>query len=105
VGYIIRPWMGVSLYSVDQIVIMRYRLVVDRGALVTRIAAGSPADKAGIKAGDVITAIDEKEIKAVDDLNDIVHGYSIGQQINVTYYRGSLKNRVSLVLTASPPPG
>jgi serine protease Do len=105
VGYIIRPWMGVSLYSVDQIVIMRYRLAVDRGALVTRIAAGSPADNAGIQAGDVITAIDEKEIKAVDDLNDIVHGYGIGQQINVTYYRGSLKNTVSLVLTASPPPG
>jgi serine protease Do len=105
VGYIIRPWMGVSLYSVDQIVILRYRLAVSQGALVTRIAAGSPADKAGIQAGDVITAIDDREIKAVDDFNEIIHSYRTDQQIRVTYYRGSAKNDVSLTLTASPPPG
>jgi serine protease Do len=105
VGYIIRPWMGVSLYSVDKIVIMRYRLAVDKGAMVTRIAAGSPADKAGISAGDVITAIDNKEVTSVDELNNIIHECSIDQQIQVTYYRGSTKNKVSLVLIASPPPG
>ncbi len=103
VGYIIRPWMGVSLYSVDKVVILRYRLSVDKGAMVTRIAAGSPAEKAGITAGDVITAIDKREVTSAEDLNIIIHECRIGQQIQVTYYRGSVKNQVSLELIASPP--
>ncbi|MBN1191893.1 MAG: trypsin-like peptidase domain-containing protein [Dehalococcoidales bacterium] len=105
VGYIIRPWMGMSLYTVDQIVILRYRLAVDKGAMVTRIAADSPADKAGITAGDVITAIDDREVASAEDLNRIIRECNIGQEIQVSYYRGSVKNRVSLVLIASPPPG
>jgi serine protease Do len=105
IGYIIRPWIGVNLYTVDQIVVLRYRLGVNSGALVTRIVSGSPADKAGIQAGDVITAIDGHEISSVNDLNILFHKYNIGQQITLTYYRGSVRNTVDLVLTASPPPG
>jgi serine protease Do len=104
VGYIIRPWIGVSLYTVDQLVVLRYRLAVNQGALVTQVASGSPADKAGIRAGDVITAINDKEVGNVDDLNSIIHNYNIGQQVDITYYRGNVKNMVSLTLAASPPP-
>lgn len=103
VGYAIRPWIGVNLYTVDQLVILRYRLGVNQGALVTQVASGSPADKAGIKAGDVITSIDGKDITTVDDLNTILHGYNIGQQVSITYYRGSTSAIVSLTLASSPP--
>jgi serine protease Do len=105
VGYVIRPWLGVGLYTVDQIVVLRYGLSVNQGALVTQLVSGSPADKAGIKAGDVITAIDGKEVANVDDLNKIIHGYAIGQQVSITYYRGTAKNTVSVTLASSPPPG
>jgi len=101
---VIRPWMGVGLYTVDQVVVLRYNLAVNQGALVTRVASGSPADKAGIKARDVITAIDGKEVTSVDDLNKIIHNYAIGQQISITYYRGPDKNTVQLMLAKSPPP-
>ncbi len=104
VGYVVRPWMGVSLYTVDQIVVLRYNLAVNQGALVTQVVSGSPADKAGMKAGDVITAIDNKEVTSVDDLNKIIHNDAIGQQVSVTYYRGPTKNTVSLTLVSSPPP-
>jgi serine protease Do len=103
VGYAIRPWLGVSLYTVDQIVVLRYNLAVSQGALVTQVASGSPADKAGIRAGDVITAINNKDIASVDDLNNFIHGYQIGQQVNVTYYRGNDKSSVSITLATSPP--
>ena len=56
-GYVIRPYLGAGLYTVDQFVIFRYRLAVNKGVLVTEVASGSPADKAGIKPGDVITAV------------------------------------------------
>ena len=105
IGYVIRPWMGVGLYSVDRVVVLRYNLAVNQGALVTRVVSGSPADKAGIKARDVIVAIDNRDVTSVEDLNKIIHNYSIEQQISVTFYRGSDKNTVSLTLASSPPPG
>jgi hypothetical protein len=37
-------------------------------------------------------------------LNDLLHVSTIGQQASITYYRGNVKNTVSLTLTASPPP-
>ena len=57
-----------------------------------------------MKAGDVITAIEGKDIATVDDLNKIIHSDTIGQQVAITYYRGTAKNTVSLTLDSSPPP-
>ena len=102
VGYAIRPWIGASVYTVDRLVVLRYNLAVNRGALVTQVASDSPADKAGIRARDVITAIAGKAVGSVDDLNSIVHGYQIGQQVDITYYHGKAKNTVSITLAPSP---
>jgi serine protease Do len=104
VGYTVRPWIGISLYTVDQIVVLRYNLAVSQGALVTQVISGSPADKAGIHAGDVVTAVNGKDIASIDDFNNIIHGYQIGQQVSLTYYRGNAENTVSVTLAASPPP-
>ncbi len=103
VGYAIRPWIGVSLYTVDQLAVLRYSLAVNKGALVTGIVGGSPADKAGIQTKDVITAINGKEVASVDDVTSILHGYQIGQQVQITYYRGSAQATVPVTLAASPP--
>jgi serine protease Do len=102
-GYAVRPWLGVSLYTVDQLVVLRYSLAVNQGALITRIAGGSPADKAGLKAGDVITDMDGKNITSADDLNKLIHSYKINQETSITYYRGNVKNKVTLTLAKSPP--
>ena len=103
VGYAIRPWMGVSLYTVDQLVVLRYKLPVSQGVLVTQVAKGSPADKAGIQIGDVITALDDKAVQNVDDVNTLLHEDQIGQGIRLTYYRGTSSNSVTLQLASSPP--
>jgi serine protease Do len=63
-GYVVRPYMGVGSYTVDQFVIQRYNLAVAKGAFITNVAPGSPADKAGIKAGDVVTSLMEKTLPA-----------------------------------------
>jgi serine protease Do len=102
-GYAIRPWIGVNLYTVDQVVVLRYRLAVNQGALVTQVVAGSPAEKAGLQAGDVVTEVDGKPVAGVDDLNKIVHGDQIGQVVTLTYYRGSVAGTVTITLEASPP--
>lgn len=103
-GYIVRPWMGIGLATVDKMVASWYNLAVDKGILVTEVAAGSPAEKAGLKAGDVITAIDGKEMGNTGDLMQLINTYKIGQKIEVTFYRGKTKNSASLTLGESPQP-
>ncbi len=48
-GYITRPWLGVGLYTVDELAIQQLNLSVDKGVLLTEVVAGSPADQAGLE--------------------------------------------------------
>jgi serine protease Do len=102
-GYVIRPWLGVGLYTVDQYAVLRYNLEVDKGALVTEVAAGSPADEAGIKPGDVVTNFEGTEITSADDLIQGIHSSQIGQRVKITFWRGNNKNTTYVTLAESPP--
>jgi serine protease Do len=102
-GYVVRPYLGAGLYTVDQYAIYRFRLPVDKGALVTDVASGSPADKAGIQPGDVITTIDGNDVGSAEEVTRILQSHQVGQQIQVTFYRGNAKKTVAITLTQAPP--
>jgi serine protease Do len=103
-GYVVRPWLGVVLYTVDQYAVFRYGLAVDKGALVTEMAAGSPADEAGIEPGDVITEFAGEEITTADELIQAIHSSQIGQEVEIVFWRGNAKNTTYAILAESPPP-
>ncbi|MCK4368798.1 MAG: trypsin-like peptidase domain-containing protein [Dehalococcoidales bacterium] len=103
-GYVVRPWLGVVLYTVDQYAVLRYGLAVDKGALITEMAVGSPVDEAGIEPGDVITEFAGEEITTADDLIQAIHSSQIGQEVEIVFWRGDVKNTTYAILTESPPP-
>jgi len=103
-GYVVRPWLGVGLFTVDELIARRYNLAVNQGILVTEVAVGSPADQAGIEAGDVITAIEGQEVADVNELIRAIHSFQIGQRVEITFWRGDAKNTTYAVLLESPPP-
>jgi len=103
-GYVVRPWLGVSLYSVNQFAVQRYDLAVDKGALVVSVASGSPADKAGIKEGDVITKFEDQEITELNELIRAIHSSQVGQRVTIAFWRGETKNTAYATLAESPPP-
>jgi len=98
-GHISRPDLGASFYTVDASIASRYNLSVNQGALVTQVTRSSPADSAGLKAGDVITAIDGAAVTTAEGLQLLLQSYKVGQKVQVTYYRGSNKQTVSVTLT------
>jgi serine protease Do len=102
-GYVVRPWLGVVLYTVDQYAVLRYDLAVSEGALITEMATGSPADEAGIKPGDVITNFAGEEIATADDLIQAIHSSEIGQEVEITFWRGNTQNTTYATLEESPP--
>ncbi len=98
VGHVIRPWLGVVLRSVDQSVVSRYDLAVDKGAFITEVISGSPADKAGIEPGDIIVGLDDEEIATAQDLIQAIHSSQIGQEVKITFWRGDTKNTTDVLL-------
>lgn len=103
-GYVVRPYLGVTLYDVDQFVVFRYRLAVDKGAFLISVAEGSPADAAGLKDNDVITRFDNQEITDVNQLLNALHSAQVGQTVSITFWRGKTEQITSATLIKSPPP-
>jgi serine protease Do len=68
------------------------------GVSVKTVAKGSPADKSGIKTGDVITAIDKQPINEPAELFEVIGKHQPGDKITVSYIRNLKKNSVIVVL-------
>lgn len=103
-GEVRRPYIGVSLKSLNEI--PGYHLQetlhlpesVKAGAAILRVAAGSPAAKAGLKEYDVIVALDGNEIKDVVSLRKYLYKKQIGDTMEATFYRDGKKQKVSVKL-------
>jgi len=104
-GYVVRPFLGVQgLLTVDQAVAVFYDLSADKGALIRGVLPGGPADKAGLKAGDVITKFGEQEITEVNELIRAIHSSEVGQEVEITFWRSETENTTHVTLAESPPP-
>jgi serine protease Do len=104
VGYVIRPWLGVVLYTVDEGIADRFELAVNQGSLVTEVVPDSPADKAGLEPGDVIVSFEDREITNTDDLIQAIRSTRIGQQVEIIYWREDTRSTTYATLIESPPP-
>jgi len=103
-GYVVRPWLGVVLYTVDEFTVMRYELAVNEGVLVTQLGSPSPAADAGLEAGDVIVSIDGEKIVTAEELIRVLHSSEIGQTLEITFWRGNTQHTTEALLAESPPP-
>jgi len=103
-GYVTRPWLGVSLYTVDRLVALMNNLSVEEGVLVLEVSKNSPAEAAGLKEGDVITKFDERKTVTTDDLLQAILNSEVGQTVEITFVRGEGTGKTSARLQESPPP-
>lgn len=86
-GRVTRGRIGVQIGQVTKDVAESIGLGKAQGALVTGVEAGSPADKAGVEAGDIITRFDGKPIDKVADLPRLVGNTKPGSKSTVTVFR------------------
>ncbi len=69
------------------------------GALVRQVTAGSPAEKAGLQQGDLITKIGDKAVDGGDTVVGQVRGFKPGQQVKITYMRDGKTAEVTVTLS------
>jgi serine protease Do len=103
-GYVTRPWLGVSLFTVDEFTARVNNLSVDEGALIVDVTDGSPADQAGLERGDVIVAFNGSPVKTSDDILLGIIGSSVGETIDIGYVRDGQQLTTTAQLSESPPP-
>ncbi|HJB54788.1 MAG TPA: trypsin-like peptidase domain-containing protein, partial [Candidatus Olsenella avistercoris] len=82
-------YIGLSMQTVNNQTAYQNNLAVSEGAYVVEVTEGSPADTAGIEAGDVITRIGDAQVTSADDAILAVRSHSIGETVQVTVVRGS----------------
>lgn len=82
-GKVIRGWMGVSIQSVTPALATAFGLEKPVGALVADLVSGGPAEKGGIKRGDIIISFDGKAVKSSSDLPWLVAETPVGKTVDV----------------------
>jgi len=101
-GYVTRPYLGISLLTVDSAIASQFSLATDEGALITSVVTGTPADEVGLLPGDVIIEVDGRKVTTADDVVLAIRDHQIGDPMEITYLRGTVENTVSPILMERP---
>ena len=86
-GHVTRGWLGVSIQEVTPELAKSFDLKEKKGALVSQLVSGSPAEKAGIEQGDVIMEFDGKEVPDAKALPLIVASTPVGKTVTIKLLR------------------
>jgi len=109
-----KPWIGIGGIALTSTLSESLDLSVDQGVYVVNVVAGSPAEKAGLKAGiagnngtpgtggDIITAVDGKSVASVPDLSTYINTKHVGDNVTLSIMRDGKNQDVALTLGAKP---
>ena len=108
-----RPYVGIRYVQIDLKVKKDNNLTVDHGALIEpqtdasgatlpAINPGSPAEKAGLKAGDIVLAIEGQTVDSEHPLDAMLTSYAPGQTVKLTVLRGTAQIEISVTLGTRP---
>lgn len=97
---VLRPYIGISGIDLDDSTAQRYNLVL--GVYVKTVQDFSPAEKCGLQSGDVIIKADGKDIKTMEELNEIKNLHKIGETITLTVNRNGQEKDFTVTLEETP---
>jgi len=102
-------WLGVDVLTFDNKYDASVNTRVEKGALVTNVSRGSPANQIGITSGDIITRFNDKTVTSAEDLIGLSKLSLSGQRVKITFWQGKIQKtrKISLVedpALSTPPP-
>lgn len=102
-GKAAHPYMGITGQNLQSNLASRYSIPPElKGAFVAEVATGSPASRAGLRSGDLITSIDGVTIRSMSDLMNEVRRHQVGEELKVDYVRGDTLTHITILLTDRP---
>jgi Do/DeqQ family serine protease len=100
-GSVKRGQLGVSMYTVTPDIAHSLGLPNAVGALVSQVVEGSPAERAGIRTGDVITAVNGQPVKSNSELRNTIGLLRVGDKVDIGLVRDGKPLRVTAVIADS----
>jgi serine protease Do len=107
-GIIVRPYIGVRYVMLTESFAERNQLPVKEGALLRgddqtlAVIVGSPAAKAGLREGDIITKVNNVDVTRDNPLQSVIVGFSPGNVVSITYWRDGREETVDVKLEEAP---
>ncbi len=96
----VRPYLGVGYKMIAKDIALMND--VPEGAYLQQVVSGSPADKAGLQSGDIITELDGQRLNDSTDLASLIDKKKPGDTVKLTYWRDSKTSDTSATLSTSP---
>jgi Do/DeqQ family serine protease len=97
-GQVKRGILGVNIYNVTPEIAKEFGLAESTGALVAGVAPGSSAERAGIKTGDIITAINGVTMKGAGELRNAIGMLRVGDKVEIGFLRDGKPQRVTALI-------
>jgi len=101
-GEVERAWIGIAIQPLDDDLAEGFGRDNKQGALISSVQPDAPADKAGLRAGDIVLSYDGKEIKEMRDLPKTVAQSSVGEKHKVVVWRDNAKKTISITTERFP---
>ena len=97
-GKVTRAWLGVGIQDLSPDLTKYYKMKDRSGVLVTQVYEGDPADKGGIKPGDIILSVDGKNVSSSRELSMNIANAKVGEKATIKILRNGKKDKVSVTL-------
>ena len=97
-GEAVHPYMGVSSSTIDEGLAAEFGLPVTQGALVRFVEPGSPADQGGLKRGDIIITIQDRDVEGIEDVFAAIRSADIGEAVTVVVIRTDVERELKVTL-------
>lgn len=104
-GSVSRGWLGVLIQEVNRDLAESFGLSRPRGALIAEVMADSPAQAAGLQAGDIVLSYDGEEVELSSDLPPMVGRTPVGETANLTVLRGGKEMELQVEIGRLPEQG
>lgn len=101
-GHVSRGYLGVLIQDVDHNLAESFGLSHPKGALVSKILQGSPAEKAGLEVGDIILKFNEQELRESSQLPPVVGRVQAGSQARLSIIRQGKERQVDITIGELP---
>lgn len=101
-GKVVRGWLGVSIQPMTAELAKQFRLSDEKGALVGDVFEDSPAEKAGIKTGDIIVEYNGKKVDEPSSLRNMVAGTAPNEKVTLKIIRDSKPMTMDVVIVEQP---
>jgi len=102
-GSVTRGWIGIEAQEITPEIADSFRLSSTNGVLIAGVRRGEPADKAGLKPGDILMAINGKPVKDSASMLNLVAALVPGNSASIQYRRDNKDGEVQVTVGKRPP--